>query len=144
MISCPTCARTNIDVSGLANMVVNATKDIKKSAKIAVMGCVVNGPGEASSCDFGVAGGKDKSAIFANTAYPNRQIFFFCNFIKFIQKFHNAPHNLSHLIPIFDGFYPIKQKIGIGSLLLDGIGDTIRVSLSDEPYKEVLTDIIVL
>ena len=38
---------------------------IKKSAKIAVMGCVVNGPGEASSCDFGVAGGKDKSAIFA-------------------------------------------------------------------------------
>lgn len=65
VISCPTCARTNIDVSGLANMVVNATKDIKKSAKIAVMGCVVNGPGEASSCDFGVAGGKDKSAIFA-------------------------------------------------------------------------------
>ncbi len=46
-------------------MVVNATKEIKKSAKIAVMGCVVNGPGEASSCDFGVAGGKDKSAIFA-------------------------------------------------------------------------------
>ena len=35
-----------------------------KSAKIAVMGCVVNGPGEASRCDFGVAGGKDKSAIF--------------------------------------------------------------------------------
>lgn len=66
VISCPTCARTNIDVAGLANMVVEATKDIKKSAKIAVMGCVVNGPGEASSCDFGVAGGKDKSAIFAN------------------------------------------------------------------------------
>lgn len=64
VISCPTCARTNIDVNGLANMVVNATKDIKKCAKIAVMGCVVNGPGEASSCDFGVAGGKDKSAIF--------------------------------------------------------------------------------
>lgn len=64
VISCPTCARTNIDVAGLANMVVDATKNIKKSAKIAVMGCVVNGPGEASRCDFGVAGGKDKSAIF--------------------------------------------------------------------------------
>ncbi|MDE6967114.1 MAG: flavodoxin-dependent (E)-4-hydroxy-3-methylbut-2-enyl-diphosphate synthase [Clostridia bacterium] len=64
VISCPTCARTNIDVSGLANMVVKATKDIKKNGKIAVMGCVVNGPGEASRCDFGVAGGKDKSAIF--------------------------------------------------------------------------------
>lgn len=66
VISCPTCARTNIDVAGIANMVVEATKNIKKSAKIAVMGCVVNGPGEASRCDFGVAGGKDKSAIFAN------------------------------------------------------------------------------
>lgn len=66
VISCPTCARTNIDVAGLAKMVVDATKDIKKSAKIAVMGCVVNGPGEAAKCDFGVAGGKDKSAIFIN------------------------------------------------------------------------------
>ena len=64
VISCPTCARTNIDVAGLARMVVDATQDIKKSAKIAVMGCVVNGPGEAQRCDFGVAGGKDKSAIF--------------------------------------------------------------------------------
>ena len=66
VISCPTCGRTNIDVAGLAKMVVDATKDIKKSAKIAVMGCVVNGPGEAAKCDFGVAGGKDKSAIFIN------------------------------------------------------------------------------
>lgn len=64
VISCPTCGRTNIDVAGLAQTVVDATKNIKKSAKIAVMGCVVNGPGEASRCDFGVAGGKDKSAIF--------------------------------------------------------------------------------
>ncbi len=64
VISCPTCGRTNIDVAGLAQTVVDATRNIKKSAKIAVMGCVVNGPGEASRCDFGVAGGKDKSAIF--------------------------------------------------------------------------------
>lgn len=66
VISCPTCARTNIDVAKLAQLVVDGTKHIKKAAKIAVMGCVVNGPGEASRCDFGVAGGKDKSAIFAN------------------------------------------------------------------------------
>lgn len=65
VISCPTCARTEIDVCGLAKMVTDATKDIKKSIKIAVMGCVVNGPGEASRCDFGVAGGKNKSVIFA-------------------------------------------------------------------------------
>lgn len=64
VISCPTCGRTNIDVAGLAQTVVAATKNIKKSAKIAVMGCVVNGPGEAARCDFGIAGGKDKSAIF--------------------------------------------------------------------------------
>ena len=87
VISCPTCARTNIDVSGLANMVVNATKDIKKSAKIAVMGCVVNGPGEASSCDFGVAGGKDKSALLQHSIFP------FCHSLCRNPKYHMAPKN---------------------------------------------------
>lgn len=88
VISCPTCARTNIDVAKLAQMVVDATKDIKKSAKIAVMGCVVNGPGEASRCDFGVAGGKDKSAIFANgqviKTVPNEQLI--SEIMAFIEK----------------------------------------------------------
>lgn len=64
VISCPTCARTNIDVEGLAKLVSNATKYIKKDLKIAVMGCVVNGPGEAKNCDFGIAGGQCKSVIF--------------------------------------------------------------------------------
>ena len=64
VISCPTCARTDINVMGLANQVIALTKDIRKDIKIAVMGCIVNGPGEASHCDFGVAGGRDKSVIF--------------------------------------------------------------------------------
>lgn len=64
VISCPTCARTEIDVKGLARQVYLATRGIEKDIKIAVMGCVVNGPGEAKHCDFGIAGGKDKSAIF--------------------------------------------------------------------------------
>lgn len=66
VISCPTCARTEIDVKGLATEVWNATRGIAKSVSIAVMGCVVNGPGEAGHCDFGIAGGKDKSAIFVD------------------------------------------------------------------------------
>lgn len=64
VISCPTCARTEIDLIALANKVNDLTKNIKKNIKIAVMGCVVNGPGEAKHCDFGIAGGKDKSVIF--------------------------------------------------------------------------------
>lgn len=64
VISCPTCARTEIDVKGLATLVWNATRGIAKAVSIAVMGCVVNGPGEAGHCDFGIAGGKEKSAIF--------------------------------------------------------------------------------
>lgn len=66
VISCPTCARTEIDVEGLARLVINSTKHIARNIKIAVMGCVVNGPGEAQHCDFGIAGGKGRSAIFAN------------------------------------------------------------------------------
>lgn len=64
VISCPTCARTDINVMGLANQVIALTKNIKKDIKIAVMGCIVNGPGEASHCDFGIAGGREKSVIF--------------------------------------------------------------------------------
>lgn len=64
VISCPTCARTEIDVKGLATSVWNATRGIAKSISIAVMGCIVNGLGEAGHCDFGIAGGKEKSAIF--------------------------------------------------------------------------------
>lgn len=78
VISCPTCARTNIDVANLAQMVVDATRNIVKDIKIAVMGCIVNGPGEAEGCDFGVAGGKDKSAIFMSgkvlKTVPNSQL----------------------------------------------------------------------
>lgn len=65
VISCPTCARTEIDVKGLAESVEKLCLNVKKNIKIAVMGCVVNGIGESKGCDFGVAGGKNKSAIFS-------------------------------------------------------------------------------
>jgi len=64
LISCPTCGRTQIDLVSLANNVEKATQNIKKPIKIAVMGCVVNGPGEAREADVGVAGGKGIGAIF--------------------------------------------------------------------------------
>ena len=64
LISCPTCGRTEIDVVGLANKVEQAIAKIKKPLKVAVMGCVVNGPGEAREADIGIAGGKHCGAIF--------------------------------------------------------------------------------
>ena len=58
VVSCPTCGRTEIDLIGLANQVEKMVQDIPLSIKIAVMGCVVNGPGEAKEADIGIAGGK--------------------------------------------------------------------------------------
>lgn len=57
-VSCPTCGRTEIDLIGLANEVEKRCKDINKNIRVAVMGCVVNGPGEAKEADIGIAGGK--------------------------------------------------------------------------------------
>ena len=58
VVSCPTCGRTQIDLIGLANKVEDMVQDIPLDIKVAVMGCVVNGPGEAKEADIGVAGGK--------------------------------------------------------------------------------------
>lgn len=57
VVSCPTCGRTQIDLIGLANQVENMVADIPLDIKVAVMGCVVNGPGEAKEADIGIAGG---------------------------------------------------------------------------------------
>lgn len=57
VVSCPTCGRTKIDLIGLANQVENMVADIPLDLKVAVMGCVVNGPGEAKEADIGIAGG---------------------------------------------------------------------------------------
>ena len=63
-VSCPTCGRTQIDLIGIANQVEEALKDSKKNIKVAVMGCVVNGPGEAREADIGIAGGNGVGLIF--------------------------------------------------------------------------------
>ena len=57
VVSCPTCGRTRIDLIGLANRVESMVEDIPLDIKVAVMGCVVNGPGEAKEADIGIAGG---------------------------------------------------------------------------------------
>lgn len=64
IISCPTCGRTEIDLFSLAREVENALADSCAEIKVAVMGCVVNGPGEAREADLGLAGGRDKGIIF--------------------------------------------------------------------------------
>lgn len=63
-VSCPTCGRTEIDLIGLANRVEQECKNINKDIKVAVMGCAVNGPGEAREADIGIAGGKGYGLIF--------------------------------------------------------------------------------
>lgn len=64
LISCPTCGRCGIDIRGLASEVEERLKDIDKTITIAVMGCAVNGPGEAREADIGVAGGKGIGILF--------------------------------------------------------------------------------
>ena len=64
IISCPTCGRTRIDLIGLVNQVEKALKNCEKPITVAVMGCVVNGPGEAREADIGIAGGDGWGMIF--------------------------------------------------------------------------------
>lgn len=64
VVACPTCGRTEWDSAGLAEKIENLTANYNLPLKIAVMGCVVNGPGEAKDCDIGIAGSKDYCVIF--------------------------------------------------------------------------------
>lgn len=64
VISCPTCGRTEIDLVGMTEAVEKALAGVTTPIKVAVMGCVVNGPGEAREADIGIAGGRDRGIIF--------------------------------------------------------------------------------
>ena len=64
LVSCPTCGRTKIDLIGLANKVEDALRGCDKDITVAVMGCIVNGPGEAKEADIGIAGGNGEGLIF--------------------------------------------------------------------------------
>lgn len=63
-VSCPTCGRTKIDLISLANEAQERLKDCDKNLKVAIMGCVVNGPGEAKEADIGIAGGNKEGLVF--------------------------------------------------------------------------------
>lgn len=64
IISCPTCGRTNIDLINIANEVEQRLSGLEKDIKVAIMGCVVNGPGEAREADIGIAGGRGEGLLF--------------------------------------------------------------------------------
>ncbi|MDE5992054.1 MAG: flavodoxin-dependent (E)-4-hydroxy-3-methylbut-2-enyl-diphosphate synthase, partial [Oscillospiraceae bacterium] len=64
LVACPTCGRTKIDLIPLAEKVEAAVRDIDKDITVAVMGCVVNGPGEAREADVGIAGGDGCAVLF--------------------------------------------------------------------------------
>ena len=64
LVSCPTCGRTRIDLIGLAHQVEERLKEVHRPITVAVMGCVVNGPGEASAADVGIAGGQGEGLLF--------------------------------------------------------------------------------
>lgn len=70
IISCPTCGRTQIPVAEIAERVRLATQHLRTPLKVAVMGCIVNGPGEAREADIGIAGGKDGGALFVKGEKP--------------------------------------------------------------------------
>lgn len=72
IISCPTCGRTRIDLIGLVNQVDEALKDCRKPITVAVMGCIVNGPGEAREADIGIAGGDGWGMIFEKGVQVDR------------------------------------------------------------------------
>jgi (E)-4-hydroxy-3-methylbut-2-enyl-diphosphate synthase len=64
LVSCPSCGRSETDIVGLAQIVEERLKGVEKTIKVAVMGCVVNGPGEARDADVGIACGKGRGVIF--------------------------------------------------------------------------------
>ena len=64
IVSCPTCGRTRIDLISTAKAVEDALKNSEKNITVAVMGCIVNGPGEAKEADIGIAGGDECAVIF--------------------------------------------------------------------------------
>ena len=77
-VSCPTCGRTEIDLIGLASQVEERLSGLDRDITVAVMGCVVNGPGEAREADYGIAGGKNKGILFKKGevlgTYPYEQL----------------------------------------------------------------------
>lgn len=72
IVACPTCGRTQIDLISLANRVEEAVAGVDKNITVAVMGCVVNGPGEAREADIGIAGGKGEALIFRKGEVINK------------------------------------------------------------------------
>lgn len=92
IISCPTCGRTEYDSISLAEKIEKLTANVRKPIKIAVMGCVVNGPGEAKDCDIGVAGGSGycvffkKGEVYKKVPFSNVEE----EFIKEIEELVNA------------------------------------------------------
>lgn len=79
IISCPTCGRCQIDIRGLASKVETVLKDMDEPITIAVMGCAVNGPGEAREADIGIAGGKGRGILFRKgkiiKSVPEKRLF---------------------------------------------------------------------
>ena len=72
IVACPTCGRTRIDLIGLAGRVEEALRGCEKPITVAVMGCIVNGPGEAREADIGIAGGEDCGVLFVKGELKER------------------------------------------------------------------------
>ena len=89
IISCPTCGRTKIDLIKLVEEVEEKLEDIKKPIKVAIMGCPVNGPGEAREADVGIAGGKGEGLIFkkGKVIKKVKEEFLIDELMKEIEKF---------------------------------------------------------
>jgi (E)-4-hydroxy-3-methylbut-2-enyl-diphosphate synthase len=91
IISCPTCGRCEIDLFSIAEKIEKAMMTVKAPIKIAIMGCVVNGPGEAKAADVGIAGGKGVGVLFKKgkvvKKFPEKDIL--TELLKAIQEIEN-------------------------------------------------------
>lgn len=116
VVSCPTCGRTKIDLIGLANQVETMVQDIPLDIKVAVMGCVVNGPGEAKEADLGIAGGDGVGLLIRHGEVVKKYrkrifwIHFVRNFLPGMSRSYNGER-------FFDVFPHLKVKKELEELL---------------------------
>lgn len=101
LISCPTCGRTQVDVEGIALEVERRTLHVKTPLKVAVMGCVVNGPGEAREANIAYCGGKDSGALYVDG--------------KFMRKVADAPADA--ILQAIDEYLKGKEFTAAGDVL---------------------------
>ena len=140
-VSCPTCGRTAYDMQSLAELIYQKTISVTKPIKIAVMGCVVNGPGEAADCDIGIAGSKKTCVIFKK-GEPYKTVPFENaeeEFIKEIKEIANPENVATIQIEVLNKkpeIYAMSNRVSVGEKIY------FNVRNFDELEESKLSDFV--